>query len=189
MTVISVTATDPGLETVHWAVPQDNQLNMSPIPRGLRRYRGQLAVAALGANDETSVVITLTFPGVFAYLFKSVTIGFQSDDLTSEFSNFGHIIYQPGGVTNLNLTPQFGLTSDGQAFRDGVSSVQIYRPMGTWRQWIRGNEADTVTLRIGDVSNDTSTAGDMFWQADVWEYDIEQCLKWPVNTPIPQISY
>lgn len=185
MTVIAVTATDPGdtNEPIRWDVPTDNALNASPIPRGLRVYRGTAAVLALGANDETNVDITLTFPTAFCYLPKAVSISFVSDDLTTEFENIGSFEYDPAGGSALGSRSMYELLCDGPSMRAAVRSEQTFRPMGTWRQWIRGNNLDRVRMFLADISNDTSTAGDVAWWCEFWEYDIEQCFQWPVNTP------
>lgn len=189
MTVISVAVTDTGRNNVTWEVPPDPRLIDSPIPRGLRNYGGTTAIAALGTNDETQVTITLEFPTAFNWLCKSATIEFSSDDLTSEFSNLGVIEYRPAGASDFGVMKRYEIFSNGQSFPGGARSSQIYAPTGTWRQWIDGPNQDTVTLRISDVSNDTSTAGDVRWTADFWMYDIAQCLKWPVNTAVPNLTY
>lgn len=189
MTVITVLSTDPGGTAMRWDVPADPQLNNSPIPRALRIYGGTLPIAALGTGDETNVIITLSFPTQFNYLPKSITLAFLSDDATSEFGNLGSMEYHPGGSTAPGTRKAYVLQAEGQSFRSAALSEQIYRPLGTWRQWIMGNGADIIQLRIADMSMDTSAAGDVNWTADFWEYDIEQCLKWPVNTPIPQVAF
>lgn len=189
MTVIAVTATDVGRETQHWGVPPDAELNASPIPRGLRLYGGTKAVAALGTNDETAVTITLSFPLGFIYLLKSMTINFRSDDLTTEFSNFGSLEYRPGGVTTPGLKQSYLLVCEGASFLNAVQSIQIYEPKGTFRHWVNGPAADTLVMNLADISGDASTAGDIDWTAGFWEYDVEQCFHWQINTPMPTITY
>lgn len=188
MTVINVAATDAGTETLRWEVPVAPILVNSPIPRGLRKYGGVTAIAALGANDETSVKVSLTFPPN-VYLLKNLTIAFWSDDLTTEFSNEGILEYAPGGSGQLGVLQDYALTCNAPFFRGAVRSIQIYRPLGTIRLWIQGNKGDLVDLFLADISGDASTAGDVAWTAEFWEYDVEQCLEWPVNTPNPVLSY
>lgn len=187
MTVITIEKTDPGLPTRRWNVPNEPVLMTTPIPRGLRTYGNQKAVAALGANDETSVVITLEFPIAFAYVAKSLSIEFLSDDITTEFNNIGSMDY----VVPVNVINQgkrsYELLCDGPSIQLAVRSQQIYRPMGSWKHWIQPSE--TITLMIQDMSGDTSTAGDVKWTAEFWEYDIEQFSRWPINSPMPTIAY
>lgn len=191
MAVVAVSATDIGRSTQHWNIPSEPGLEATPIPRGRRDYGGTVAVPILGAGDETAVSITLTFPTGFVYLPKSLSITFQSDDTTSEFEDLGMLEIQPGlpaGTgANLGTRKDYVLKSEGQAFRAAANSEQIFRPLGTWRQWLPINTA--IILRLADMSMDASAAGDVAWTADFWEYDIQQCLQWPVNTPMPQVSY
>lgn len=190
MTVILATATDSGFQGVRWEVPQDNALDHSPIPRGVRTYTGTLAVLALGANDETNVRVEFTFPSAFNYLIKSLTVQFRSDDVTTEFSNFGLLDYFPGDVKTPGIRFEYPLVCEGAAFRDAVNSIQVYHPIGTsWRRWVSGPDGDTMRVNLADISNDASTAGDCDWSLEFWEYNINQCLQWPVNTPAPTLSY
>lgn len=188
MAIIAVTQTDPGDETNHWQVPQDNLLIDSPIPRGLRLYRGAVAVAALGAGDETNVDITHSFPAAFIYQPKSISISFLSDDLTTEFSNLGGLEFRVN-VPAPTVIHTYAMECPGAFFRLAVRSVQTFHPVGTWRRWINGPAGDAVHMLLADISGDASTAGDIQWSCEYWEYDIEQCFKWPVNTPQPVVSY
>lgn len=188
MTVITVAVTDPGDETIRWEIPTDVRHDESHIPRGLRIYSGTAAVLALGANDETSVDITFTFPSVFCYLPKAVSISFVSDDLTTEFENIGSFEYNPAAGSALGDRSMYELVATGASFRLALRSEQTYHPLGTWRQWIRGNNGDRTRMFLSDISNDASTAGDINWWCEFWEFDIEQCFKWQVNTPTQTYS-
>lgn len=190
MTVITVAVTDPGDEVQRWSVPDDSVLNHTPIPRGVRKYVGSNGIAALGAGDETSVIITFTFPTAFVYLLKAMTYEFFSDDLTSEFNDRGLFQYLPAGVTSTVATKTYNLVSPGAGISAAVNSVNAWA-MGTGfnRLWIDGTKLDTVRAMFADMSGDTSTAGNFAWYAEFWEYDIEQCFKWPVNTPQPIVAF
>lgn len=189
MAVIAVTATDTGDLTTRWAIPDEKQLNNSPIPRGLREYKGTAAVPALGAGDQTNVGITFSFPSNFIYLAKSFTCSFVSDDLTSEFGNLGNIEYEVGGSASIANRIEYPIKSEGQSFRSAVKSDQTYVPLGTWRRFINGSNGDFFAFFLADMSGDASTAGDVSWFADFLVYDVEQCFNWPVNTPLIQLPY
>lgn len=120
---------------------------------------------------------------------KNFTCAFLSDDLTSEFNNLGLLQYLPGDSGAIGVMQEYVLLSEGQSFVSAVRSIQNYRPLGTWRQWINGPDGSSIHFQLQDMSGDTSTAGDVTWTAEFWEYDVEQCLKWPVNTPAPTINY
>lgn len=181
MTVISVTATDSGDSERLWAVPPDAALNKTPIPRGIRHYEGTVAVAALGASDQTNVQVAFSFPSQFLYVPKAISIWFESDDATCEFTQYGLLKYIGGGSPDYLLDSGTGLAFNGV---DNFAQ-KIYRPLGSWRQWLdpagNGLGPTNMHLVITDQSGDTSTAGDVFWSCDYWIYDIEQCMNYPVN--------
>lgn len=189
MTVIAVTVADAGDSTLRWEIPPGAVLDHTPVPRGIRRYIGTAQIAALGAGDETNFNLTFTYPVQYNYLPKSLTIWFSSDDLTTEFSNFGSLEYRPTTSSSLGTRRNYALVCEGAAFRAAVRSEQYFSPRGTWKEWISGPDVDVIQIFLADISGDTSTAGDVSWFAEFWEYDIEQCLKWPVNTPQPTINY
>jgi len=189
MAVIDVEPTDPGRVTQHWRVPSDPALKNSPIPRGLRIYGGSTPIAALGAGDETNVDITLTFPEPFVYLPKSLSCQFLSDDVTTEFDNIGSLEYLNGTSQSLGQIAFYELLSSGASFRFALRAMTVWRPQGTWRQWLNGPDGASMHLLLTDMSGDASTAGDFSWTAEFWEYDVEQCLNWPINTPAPTVNY
>lgn len=182
MTVIAVVATDPGDTVQQWAIPPGTQSADTPIPRGLRNYQGSGAVAALGANDETAVTITLEFPENFNYLPRNILISFRSDDATEEFEAGGFMSYGDMGSTSNSNGVELVSTNSLIVNNAGtLQALRAFRPLGQWRRFVSGPRSDSIILQIIDNSNDTSTAGDVLWWADFWIYDIEQCLRWPVN--------
>jgi len=179
MAIVSVTSTDVGDTETLWGVPADAALNITPISRGIRKYFGSVAVAALGAGDQTIVTITLTFPTKFIYYPRSLTCNFASDDTTSEFEQFGDIAY------NGAHAQRYLMDSGGGLAREEITNtaINIYRPTGAWRQWlnVEGGGPTELRLIVSDQSGDASTAGDFFWFVDFWMYDKEQCFNYPVN--------
>lgn len=142
-------------------------------------------MAALGSADQTAVVITLLFPTKFLYLPKRVNIYFESDDTTTEFEQFGVLAYED---STASVRHTYELASSGVGrFTALLAATNIYHPIGAWREWINAeaqgasNNIDRMTLNIQDMSGDTSTAGDVFWNVDFWIYDLEQCMNYPVN--------
>lgn len=181
MAIVTVQATDAGDHQTLWAVPPDAKLDKSPIPRGIRHYHGEAAVAALGSGDQTAVIITFTFPTNFIYLARNISLMFSSDDTTEEFDQFG-IMRLTTGI----LQHEYSLRSEGTGRYGGtLLAERVWRPMGAYREWIGPGTGDlgagAVQLCVQDMSSDTSTAGDIFWNADFWIYDIEQCMNYPAN--------
>ncbi len=176
MAIVSITASDVGDDETLWGVPADLQLNKAPMPRGFRHYHGNVAVPLLGTGDQSVVRITFTFPTQRVFLAKSISLWFKSDDDTEEFQQGGLMTYRDSIDHNFALTSELGF--------GGVTNLatRIYRPLGSYRRWINNQgAATTLDLVVTDQSGDASTAGDVFWAADFWMYDIEQCMNYPVN--------
>lgn len=191
MAVISIVATDTGDLRQNWSLPDEEALFTSPIPRGLRKYIGALAVAALGASDESDVNITFTFPTNFIYLPKSMNLHFRSDDGTESFDVPGIWQYNFTAATPLGSGPSYAMTSLA-AFLDTGGAVmlaqRIWSPVGSWRHFIDAPNGDSITMRVSDTTP-TSTAGDMRWYAEFWEYDVEQWFNWQIELQSQQHTY
>lgn len=185
MAIVTASATDAGDVFNTWKVPA--QFQDTPIPRGLREYQGTVAVAAKLAADQTRVIITFTFPANWVFRLKQITAIFQSDDQTIDFDSVGSVGFSRSGATLGNLFP---LVSDGIHYRGGsLQASRIYQldPM-TALPFISGPDGHTCLLSLSDTSADASAAGDVYWVADFYQYDIDQCLSWGVNTPSPVVS-
>lgn len=190
MAIVTVTASDGGDMSglSQWRIPPGIINDKTPVPRGLRTYAGNASVLALGAGDQTAVSLTLGFPTNFMYLPRDVSIIFRSDDTTLEFEQNGVLRYTSN--TAAGSPGKYALRSEGIG-REGATLLAelAWRPMGTWRQWINGPDGDTMILHVQDMSGDTSAAGDIFWLAHFWQFDIEQRQDWPVNLYEMQIPY
>lgn len=178
MAVITVATTDTGGPGRNWAVPPAEGLNKSPIPRGIRHYHGSVAVPALGAGDETLVILTHSFPSQYHFLPRNLSVWFRSDDQTLSFEVIGALAFVDANVAEDHMV---ALEAPGVGYSSTtMRATQVYSPQGMWRIWINGPNADLVKFYLTDLT-DTSIAGDVFWACDYWIYDIEQCMQWSVN--------
>lgn len=183
MAVVPVTQTDTGDEFQQWSIPIQAVQHTSFIPRGVRTYRGSVAVPAKLAADQTRVSITYTFPGSFCYLIKNFTARFTSDDQTNDFDAEGCLEY------SFLEAPMIPVTSKGLNHSGGtLKASRIYHMESQYPRYFMSG-ADSMTLNLADVSSDASTAGDVFWRLDFHVLDVAQCNDWPVNSPIPVIQY
>ncbi len=182
MTIIAVNTSDAGQAYQRWAVPADEHLNKTPISRGIRLYRGTVAVPALGASDTTQVNLNVTFPIPYVYLPKALTLSFGSDDTTESFETNGLLRYNQGlnGSVGemLYAIPSLAIVLGSTQLATRIWSNPTNGV--AWRNFINGERLDHLTIAVSDLT-DTSTAGDVAWNLEFWEYDAEQCLNWEVN--------
>lgn len=191
MAVISLSFSDTGDLRQTWKVPNEPQLFESPVPRGIRKYIGGGAVAALGASDETDVVLSYTFPTGFIFLPKSINLAFRSDDGTESFNAAGIISYGFIDASALGAGPAYSMDSNAPLIDIGgavMVAQRTWRPIGQWRHFINAPAGDTLLLHVSDTTP-TSTAGDMRWYSEFWEYDVEQWFNWQVQIQSQLITY
>lgn len=184
MTVVSVTPTDTGRTGETWRIPGGLVNDETNIPRASRLYSGQSAIAALGAGDETSFRLTCTFPTEFVYLLQRFTLGFESDDTTEEFEAVGQLSYSglPVGGNSINFA-RIPIVSDGVSYQGATTLANRRWRIDPGNPKFFITSGVSVEVTVTDMSGDTSTAGDMFWYITFLEYDVQQCLQWPSNTP------
>ncbi len=191
MAVISVTATDTGEIADQWSVPGGAILANTSVPRGLLRFNGTTAIAALLAADQTRIQITLNFQAPYAYILRNVNVMIGLDSgTTNDFEQSG--TFQYSLATTSTSQPAFELRNDGLMFETTTMKPRRhYRLLGDNvgpKLWIDGDR-DDIKLVFADVSADATVAGDIFWNADFWMYDNEQKNQFPVNSPDPVIAF
>lgn len=185
MAIIAIALTDLAPIRVAWERPPDYFGNRSPVPQGLAVFAGTGAVAAKDAANFTNLSITLTMPDGYAYLPRNLLTRFQSDDLVNDFDANGQGNY---GLVGRPFSPVFNLVSPGLNNVSCVNANRIWFPgEGAAKAIMR--PLSTIAMRMHDMSTDASTAGDAFWYAEFYVFNVDQVDKWEVNTPIPVISH
>lgn len=194
MAIVTVGVTDTGDESTTWSVPRAQVLVNQPIPRGLRAYNGTQAIALKSAGDETAFTLTITFPNNYAYLLKSFAMEFESDDTVNLFESRALMQQQRmGGVgqkdhVHANLVSP-GNIQKGTTARSTVKVLGMDPPTGYPRLFQRGDRGDLILISWQDIDASQSTAGDIGWNLEFFQYDLNQLLDWPVNAPLPVFNY
>jgi len=168
-----------------WAVPKGPVIDHTPVPRGLLIHQGQVAIAAKITTNETRALTTLTMNSSFAYLLRDMTLTISSDDEVMDFQAAARVSFS-----------QNGTDPNGELFSDGIVRVgaallaqRIYHPSVNFPKLLFGGPGSgDVTIDVGDVSTDASSAGDILFYASWFIYDLEQVRRWPINAPQPVIS-
>lgn len=187
MAVIAVSISDVASNAKRWAMPETYQALRSPVPQGILVYEGTQAIALKIAGNFTSIALTLTMPLGFSYLMRNVACTFASDDLTNQYNATGLGLYT--GANFLGEAPHFNIVSPGEFINNTASRAsRLFNPTPlTPKLLLVGN--GTVILAIQDMHADESPAGDFFWYAEFYIFNVDQVDKWEVNAPIPTISH
>lgn len=186
MAVVTVAVTDSAPFDRRWSMPAGEEASLrSPVPRGIITYNGTNAIATLSAGDETNFTLNTAFPTGFVYLLKSAVIRYLSDDLVCNFNNqgFGNYIRSITGNTNT----LFNMSSPGEAIIGATQCLKIWVPApGSPKIFMKA--PDAIQFGFADMDAGGSTAGDMTWAIEYYQYDVDQIDKFELNTPIPIIE-
>lgn len=184
MAVVDVNLADAAPSAVKWELPSEYNQLRSPIPRGIASFVGTGAVVAKGAGDETDLKLTITFPGAgFRYLPKHCAIRFLSDDLTESYNSNAIGFY----ITT-TITCAFNLTSPGQFQQNALLAGRLWVPAAGTNKPILA-PGDTVVYNFADMTAGATSAGDLLWEIDFYQFTADQVDKWEIHTPIPVISH
>lgn len=171
---------------VRWEMPEAPDALRSPVPMGVVQFEGSEPIAVKGTNDETNYKLVTVLPGGFAYLIKSATVAFVSDDLVNDFGNFGVMRYllNTAGIT-------YAFDAPGESFLgNAAKAARIYSiSRGSAKLMLQPDAGHTIDFRLTDMSADASTAGDVNYFIEFYQYAIGQVTKWEVNTPLPTLSH
>jgi len=182
MAIVTINLTDTVPTIRRWVMPTGPATLKSPVPRGILEYRNTGAVAAKSAGDLTNLTLTLTLPVGYAYLIKSINIRFVSDDLVNRFNDNALGLYNVTGQDTF-----FNLACPGEAIISAAVAARVWEPSnGTPKQMLQFPES--VGFFFQDMDASASTAGDLLWTIEFYEYLVAQVDGWEVNTPLPTIS-
>lgn len=183
MAVVSVSINDSTMNPRKWELPVNYLGLRSPIPIGLGHYVGTSAIATLSAGDETSVKVTLTMPTGFVFIPRTFNMAFISDDLVNNFNALGYWHY---GIDRHATSgfPQGTMKSPGNVIIDAIKAMKVYVPdVQAPKELLAGG--DVARFRFADMDAGGSTAGDFWYFAEFYIYNVDQIDKWEVNTPVP----
>lgn len=185
MAVVTASIAATGLLTRNWSVPPESHLASSVVPRGLLTHQGTTSIAAKLAANETRLRATLTFNDSFCYILRDFSLLVGSDDQVLDFDADGQMAMAIEGIDPVIPLISTGVAHIGAA----LSSTRVYVPnMNFPRILFGGENVGDVIVQVADISTDASTAGDASIYASWFVYDLEQCRKWPINSPAPMMA-
>lgn len=191
---IAATLSTQAFDSPGGAIESDTNL-----PVGYTWFTANTAIVVKGAGDETHIRCTMTFPGQYSYILKSMQIGIQMTEGTvHNFSQFGLINVraavptQPAtqggiqlGITNQGIAFEFGAADVANPFRSYVLNESFHLVM----QRQDGTNDMVMIIMLADEAAGASNAGGFELTACFWRYGVEQALHSPLNSPWPVIAY
>jgi len=165
---------------------------VSSVPRGMLRFFSDEAVDAKPVNDDLLINITGSLPPSFAYVLSSMSYQIQVDravdfDALARFRIFNGL---PNGVPGNEQVALFNFTSLSSGV--GVQEKILEYSRGALREWYpqplvrtQGAAGISFTLRITNGNNTVQAAGTQFFNCAFYQYELNQAVRFPLNSPFP----
>jgi len=158
------------------------------------RFFDATALDAKPVNDDLRVNITGSLPAGFAYIMSSISYVLGVDraadfDDTARFRIFNGL---PQGILGNEQVAAFNLASyiPGQAIAIGQRILDFSR--GGPREWFpqplvrtQGAAGMSFTLEVGNGADTVQAAGTQFFNCAFYQYELNQAVRFPLNSPFP----
>jgi len=165
----------------------------SLIPRGIRRFFLDEAMAAKPVNDEIELFLTATLPQNFAYLLRSLTVQLAVDTASDWGGSvlirmFNAIPNQPGSTEAAASVFRLVTPTANSTPTRTLGGDQVNLAMFTGPFW--PTDGNNASLRVAafNTAAAVGAAGTIRSHVDFYEYDLTQAQKYWLNSPIPVMN-
>ncbi len=164
---------------------------VSSVPRGMVRFAAEIASTAKPINDDYQLNITGSLPGGFAYVLSSLSFQLQADT-SSGFENAVRFRLK-NCIPGADPSSEIAIFELDSFILKNVSDEQRilnYR-LGSLREWFpqplfsQPGLPMSFTLDASNGADPAMAAGTMFFHAAFYQYELNQAVRFPLNSPIP----
>lgn len=169
----------------------ERQRLTNSVPRGLLRFEFDGALTAKPINDDLQVNITGSLPPNFAYIVCSMSYQLQNDRAADFEANLRLRIFNgiPNGTNGNEQIAVFPMDAFTR-FPDDPQRVMSYT-RGPLRNWFpnplypKQTQAMSFTAQVANGNNTAAAAGTQLFHMAFYQYDLNQAIRFPLNSPIP----
>ncbi len=166
---------------------------VTAVPRGMVRFFSDVALAAKPVNDDLLVEVTGALPGGFAYVISALSYSLTVDRAADFHSNmkFRILAGLPGGPPGNEQNAIFSLGSFVPGSAIAVPTRILAYTFGSLREWYPQPFFNTsalsisFSLTIGNGSDTVQAAGTQFFSCSFYQYELNQAVRFPLNSPVP----
>ncbi len=165
----------------------------SAVPRGLIRFDQETSLTAKPVNDSYDLQITCSLPGGFAYLMSGLSFRIIVDtatdfDAVASFRLFNGL---PNVIPGNTQFATFAMANVPNTVALDPTRVLNY-DLGDLKTWFPGPFARTeeaaglsVLLNYHNSAAAVQAAGSLFFHFQVYQYELNQLVRFPLNFPLP----
>ncbi len=166
---------------------------VTAVPRGLIRFDTETSLTAKPVNDSYDLQLTCSLPNGFAYVLSQLSFRI-SVDTASDFDAVasGRVF---NGLPNVPTTntqyAAFNMSSVPDTVANDPTRVLDYS-LGSLNDWfpgpiVRSAEAigHSFLLNYHNSAAAVQAAGSIFFHMSVYQYELNQAVRYPLNFPLP----
>jgi len=170
----------------------ERQRLVTSVPIGRFLFSVEAALDAKPVNDQINLQITNQLPDGFAYVFSSLSFELQVDtaddwDSISRVTLFNCI---PNLAPGNNQIAAFAMSAFKLSAAD-AEKILNYQ-LGTPRDWFpnpidksRAATGHSLLFNYGNFAATVQAAGTISFHANFYQYELNQAVRFPLNSPFP----
>lgn len=170
----------------------ESQRLVTSVPRGIVRFQATDALDAKPVNDDIILTFTCSLPPSFAYVVSSLSLEIQVDtaDEWDAFVRVQMFNTLPSAAPGNRQVSLFDFEDYRLPLAD-AEKILTFR-QGTIRDWypqplVRSVGAVGMTFLVvaSNGNANVQAAGTMFFNAAFYQYELNQAVRFPLNSPVP----
>lgn len=165
---------------------------LNHVPRGMIRFTAAEALDAKPVNDLINLSVFSSLPQGYAYIFSSISFEIACDTAAEWNSTARVRIFngQPNAPTAPNEQPALVTMTN---YNDGGTSDSrriLDLAQGSLRNWwpspiYNARFAISIILQFTNFNVNVQAAGDLIFNMQLYQYDLNQAVRQPLNSPLP----
>lgn len=165
----------------------------SAVPRGMLHFDAEVSLTAKPINDSYDLQVTSSLPDGFAHVFSSMSVQLVVDT-ASDLDAVATVRVFNGLPSAAPANTQFAavtMTEVPSTVALGPSRILSYS-LGDLREWfpgpiVRHTGAAGLSILFNTHNSAAAAAaeGAIFFHLSVYQYELNQAVRFPLNFPIP----
>lgn len=166
---------------------------VTAVPRGLIRFASTNALTAKPVNDSIDYQVTCSLPDGFAYILSSMSFEIRVDTATDWDANVRFFAFNAmaNSIPGNTQVATFAMSNVPNDAADDPSRILNYQ-LGDLRTWypqplVKPPTATgmTLVLQYHNSAAAVQAAGATTFNLTCYQYELNQAVRFPLNSPFP----
>lgn len=163
------------------------------VPRGMIRFDAEQQLTAKPVNDSYDFQATCSLPDGFAYILSALNFAITVDTATDFDAFVQSRVFNglPNGIAGNTQFGLFGMSNVPGTVAEDPRRILNFE-FGGLREWWPGPITRTpkaagasFIISYHNSAAAVQAAGSLFFHAAVYQYELNQAVRFPLNSPFP----